>query len=167
MTGLHNRKFLKNFVYLILFIFGCAGSSVLLPGFSPVAASRATFSLPCSGFSLRQLLLLQSSGSRMRQLQQLQHVGSAVATPGLQKTGSVVVAARAQLLQSMWDVPRSCIELMSPALAGRLCTTEPPGKAPGIFLYLCQYAIIILHSAIFIFSASAIPQLTFLALWLP
>ena len=29
---------------------------------------------------------------------------------------------------SKWDLPRSGIELMSPALAGGLFTTEPPGK---------------------------------------
>ena len=28
----------------------------------------------------------------------------------------------------MWDLPGPGIELMSPALAGRLLTTEPPGK---------------------------------------
>ena len=29
---------------------------------------------------------------------------------------------------SMWDLPRLGIEPMSPALAGGLFTTEPPGK---------------------------------------
>ena len=33
---------------------------------------------------------------------------------------------RAQLLFSMWDLPGSGIEPVSPALAGRLFTTEPP-----------------------------------------
>ena len=28
----------------------------------------------------------------------------------------------------MWDLPGPGIELMSPALAGRFFTTEPPGK---------------------------------------
>ena len=53
---------------------------------------------------------------------------SVVAPPGLQKTGSVVVVARASFLRSMWDVPRSWTEPLSPALAGRLSTTEAPGK---------------------------------------
>ena len=29
----------------------------------------------------------------------------------------------------MWDLPGSGIELMSPSLAGRFFTTEPPGKS--------------------------------------
>ena len=33
----------------------------------------------------------------------------------------------------MWDLPRSGMELVSPALAGRLFTTESPGK-PGMQL---------------------------------
>ena len=34
----------------------------------------------------------------------------------------------AQLLCVMWDLPMSGIEPVSPALAGRVFTTEPPGK---------------------------------------
>ena len=34
----------------------------------------------------------------------------------------------AQLLRGMWDIPRPGLEPMSPALAGRLSTTAPPGK---------------------------------------
>ena len=34
----------------------------------------------------------------------------------------------AQLLRGMWDLPRPGLEPMSPALAGRFSTTEPPGK---------------------------------------
>ena len=36
----------------------------------------------------------------------------------------------ALLLQSMWNLLGSGIEPMSPALAGRFFTTEPPGKPP-------------------------------------
>ena len=35
---------------------------------------------------------------------------------------------RAQLLHSMWDLPRPGLEPVSPALAGRFSTTAPPGK---------------------------------------
>ena len=35
---------------------------------------------------------------------------------------------RAQLLCSMWDLPRPGLEPVSPALAGRFLTTAPPGK---------------------------------------
>ena len=34
----------------------------------------------------------------------------------------------AQLLHGMWDPPRPGLEPVSPALAGRLSTTAPPGK---------------------------------------
>ena len=36
--------------------------------------------------------------------------------------------SRAQLLRGMWDPPRPGREPVSPALAGRLPTTAPPGK---------------------------------------
>ena len=36
--------------------------------------------------------------------------------------------SRAQLLRSMWDLPRPGLEPVSPALAGRFSTTVPPGK---------------------------------------
>ena len=35
---------------------------------------------------------------------------------------------RAQLIRGMWDPPRPGLEPVSPALAGRLPTTAPPGK---------------------------------------
>ena len=35
---------------------------------------------------------------------------------------------RAQSLRGTWDPPRPGLEPMSPALAGRLSTTAPPGK---------------------------------------
>ena len=36
--------------------------------------------------------------------------------------------SRAQSLHGMWDLPRPGLEPVSPALAGRLPTTAPPGK---------------------------------------
>ena len=42
--------------------------------------------------------------------------------------------SRAQLLRSMWDLPRPGLEPVSPALAGRLSTTVPPGKPPSKIL---------------------------------
>ena len=53
---------------------------------------RATFSLQGAGFSLQWLLSLRGTGSRAGELQQLWHVGSGVAVPGLQSTGSLIVA---------------------------------------------------------------------------
>ena len=42
--------------------------------------------------------------------------------------------SRAQPLRGMWDLPRPGPEPASPALAGRLSTTAPPGKPPAHFL---------------------------------
>ena len=43
--------------------------------------------------------------------------------------------SRAQLLRGMWDLPRPGLEPVSPALAGRVSTTAPPGKPPyAVFL---------------------------------
>ena len=40
----------------------------------------------------------------------------------------------ASLLHSVWDLPGSGIESVSPALAGRLFTSEPPGKPSHLLL---------------------------------
>ena len=45
--------------------------------------------------------------------------------------------SQAQLLHSMWDLPRPGLEPVSPALAGRLSTTAPPGK-PKPLTYACS-----------------------------
>ena len=42
--------------------------------------------------------------------------------------------SRAQLLRGMWDPPRPGLEPVSPALAGKFSTTEPPGKPETFFL---------------------------------
>ena len=44
--------------------------------------------------------------------------------------------SRAQLLRGMWDPPRPGLKPVSPALAGRLSTTAPPGKPENVFLFL-------------------------------
>ena len=46
--------------------------------------------------------------------------------------------AQALLLCGIWDLPRSGIEPVSPALAGKFFTTELPGKPPrGLLVGLC------------------------------
>ena len=42
--------------------------------------------------------------------------------------------SRALSLRDMWDPPRPGLEPVSPALAGRLSTTAPPGKPPDSIL---------------------------------
>ena len=41
--------------------------------------------------------------------------------------------SRAQPLHGTWDPPRPGLEPVSPALAGRLSTTVPPGKPESLF----------------------------------
>ena len=83
--------FLKD-ILINYFVFGCNGSLFLCGFFSGCSEQRLLLQLHCSGFSLQWLLLLQSTGSRACRLQQLWHVGSVVVAPGLQSSGSVVVA---------------------------------------------------------------------------
>ena len=70
----YNHTVLHN--YYLLFIFGCAGSSLLCSGFSSLRQARATLQLWYAGFSLRWLLLSQSPSSRVCQLQWLRLPGS-------------------------------------------------------------------------------------------
>ena len=53
---------------------------------------------------------------------------SLVAEQRLQTLRLSSCGSRAQLLRGMWDLPRPGLEPVSPALAGRLSTTAPPGK---------------------------------------
>ena len=55
-------------------------------------------------------------------------VASLVAEHRLQMHRLSNCGSRAQLLRSMWDLPRLGIEPVSPALAGRFSTTASPGK---------------------------------------
>ena len=53
---------------------------------------------------------------------------SPVAEHRLQTRRLSSCGSRAQLLRGTWDPPRPGLEPASPALAGRLPTTAPPGK---------------------------------------
>ena len=61
---------------------------------------------------------------------------SLVAEHRLQTRRLSSCGSRAQLLRGMWDLPRPGLEPVSPALAGRFSTTEPPGK-PHASAFLC------------------------------
>ena len=66
---------------------------------------------------------------------------SLVAEHRLQMRRLSSCGSRAQLLRGMWDLPRPGLEPVSPALAGRLSTTAPPGK-PLIVVLICISLII-------------------------
>ena len=67
-------------------------------------------------------------------------VASLVAEHRLQTRRLSNCGTRAQLLCSMWDLPRPGPEPVSPALAGRFSTTAPPGKPSNVFLILVKYS---------------------------
>ena len=105
-------------------------------GHSLVAVSRGYCSLWCTCPSLQWLLLLWSTGSR--------HTGSVVVARGLSSCGSQTLehrlsscGSRAQLLCGMWDLPGPGLEPVSPALAGGILTTAPPGKSPKLSFLNC------------------------------
>ena len=89
----------------------------------------------CPGSSLQWLLLLQSVGSRASRLQQLQFVSSRPQAQQLWLTGLVAL----QHVGSFQNRDRN----MSPALAGRFFTAEPPGKSPlWVLIPLCASSTI-------------------------
>ena len=111
------------FLKFILFIyFWLHWVFIAVRRLSLVAASGGHSPSWCAGFSLQWLLLLQSTGSR--------HAGfSSCSMRALERRLSSC-GTRAQLPRGMWDPPRPGLEPVSPASAGGLPTTAPPGKPP-------------------------------------
>ena len=100
---------------------------MLCAGFSLVVASRGHPSLQCADFSLGGLSRCRARALGVR--------ASVVVALRLSSCGSWAperrlssCGARAPLLHGMWDRPRPGLEPMSPASAGGLPTTAPPGK---------------------------------------
>ena len=107
--------FLKECIFAVLSLHCCTGFSLVVSGGYALVAVCGGFSC-CRRWALRhaqaqQLWLLDPRA----QAQQQWHVGLARAW-----------------LRSMRDRPETEVEPVSPALAGRFFTTEPPGK-PGLY----------------------------------
>ena len=92
---------------------------------SLVAVSGVQSSLRCVGFSLPWLLLLRSMGPRCAGFSSC---GSRALERRLSSCG-----AQAQLLRSMWDLPRPGLKPVSRSLAGGFLTTVPPGTSQRYF----------------------------------
>ena len=88
-------------------IFGCVGSSFRARALSSCCKGGPLF------IAVRGLFTVAAPPVAGHRLQ----------TRRLSSCGS-----RAQLLRGKWDPPRPGLEPVSPALAGRLSTTAPPGK---------------------------------------
>ena len=107
-----------DFFFQILFIYGCAGSSLLPAGFlqlwrAQILSSCSVRVSHCSGFSYCRA-------------QALGHAG--FSSCGFQ----------AQLLCSMWDLPKPGIKPMSPELAGGFFTAVPLGS-PSVFKHVIHH----------------------------
>ena len=119
----HWRRFSPHI--FCVFIFGCPGPS-LLRG-SLLWRAGAALQVCSAGVSLRRLFVAEHG---------LQGIWvSVVVARGLHSCSCLALEHRlssygpqAQLFRGMWDLPRSGIEPMSLALAGRFFPTEPPGK---------------------------------------
>ena len=105
--------FLNLFIYLLIYL--------ILAALGPRLCARAFFS--CGE---RGPLFIPVRGP-------LTIAASLVAEHRLQTHRLSSCGSRAQLLRGMWDPPRPGLEPASPALAGRLSTTAPPGKPSSIF----------------------------------
>ena len=143
------KMHMKSGIFIYLFIFGCAGSSLLRAGF--LQSQRVGATLCCgarashfSGFSCCGAWL------QVRGLHYLWHTGSVVVARGLQSAGFSSCGAWAQLLHGMWYLTGPGLEPVSPALAGGLLTTAPPGKPWDLyflfyffnFFFYCLYILL-------------------------
>ena len=108
--------FFFNFIYLFIYLFMYLFMAVLGLRFCARALSSC---------GKRGPLFIMVHGP-------LTIAASLVAEHRLQTRRLSNCGSRAQLLHGMWDLPRSGLEPVSPALAGRLSTTAPPGKPPGL-----------------------------------
>ena len=106
------------FIYLFIY-FGCVGSSVRARAFSSCGKRGPLF------IAVRGPLFIAVRGP-------FTIAAPPVAGHRLQTRRLSSCGPRAQPLRGTWDPPRPGLEPVSPALAGRLSTTAPPGK-PKIF----------------------------------
>ena len=109
--------FLIATLFIYLFIFSCVGSSFRARAFSSCGKWGPLFIV------VRGPLFIAVRGP-------LTIAAPPVAGHRLQTRRLSSCGSRAQLLCGMWDLPRPGLEPVSPALAGRLSTTAPPGKPP-------------------------------------
>ena len=71
--------------------------------------------------------------------QALGHVGFSCSSQALEHRLNSC-GTQALVLCGMWDLPDPGIKPVSPALAGRFFTTEPPGKPPGTWVLINEEA---------------------------
>ena len=109
--------FLTLFTYLFLAELGLHSCKGFFSSYGEwgLLSSRGVWASLCGGFSCCRAQALGHSD--------FSSCGSWALEHRLKSCGT-----QAYLFCGMWDLSRSRIKLMSPALAGRFFTTEPPGK---------------------------------------
>ena len=118
---------IENFILHLENIYlGCCGSSLLRGLFSSCSeqgplSGRSVQASHCSGFSCCKARALGHMGISSCNSQAPEHRLSSY-------------GACAWLLRGMWVLPGPGLEPMTPALAGRLFTTEPSGK-PRFYIF--------------------------------
>ena len=122
----------ENFFF---FLIGYADFSLLGQNFFQLWLAGATFQLHYEGFSLQQLLLLQTTGSRVRTLVILECGLKSCSSWTLEHRISSY-GAQTQLPCGIWGLHRARIEPMSPALTGGSLTTGPLGKPGNRFYFV-------------------------------
>ena len=125
---LKRANFFKNkFVYLFIHFWlpwaFTAAHRLSLVVASGVTLCCSTQASHCGGFSCCRAQALAARASVVV-ARRLSSCGSWALESRLSSCG-----ARVRLLSGMWDLPGPGIESMSPALAGGLLTTVPPGKS--------------------------------------
>ena len=91
---------------------------------------------------------------------------SLVAEHRLQTRSLSSCGSRAQLLRGVWDPPRPGLEPVSPALAGRLSTTAPPGKPMMVYLNVNTSVINIKSKWIYTYTTSSLPICLVMDIWI-
>ena len=128
--------FFFRLLFFICRIFISLVGSLLLCWLFSSCSKWGYSSLWCMGLSLHWLFLLQSMGSRVLGLQQLWHVSSVV-VPGLQGTGSVVVAHELSCSRACEIFPEKGSNPCLLSLAGGFFTTESLGRPCFVCLFVC------------------------------
>ena len=126
--------FFFNFIatlFIYLFIFGCVGSSVRARAFS--------------GYGKRGPLLIAVRGPLFIAVRgPLTTAAPPTAGHRLQTRRLSSRGSRAQPLRGTRDPPRPGLKPVSPALAGRLSTTAPPGK-PCTSVFLIGFCLLVYY----------------------